>query len=105
MAGAGSARCRRRTYDTCPIWAHGGDRDRADRAHAVARRRRAGARDHLRAAVRRRRRRTALPGPEAMKEWLKLDHALEPPGLRRQLGSPALFGIVQGFIAASIYFS
>jgi APA family basic amino acid/polyamine antiporter len=31
--------------------------------------------------------------------------ALEPPGLRRQLGSPALFGIVQGFIAASIYFS
>jgi len=40
-----------------------------------------------------------------MKEWMKLDHALEPPGLRRQLGSPALFGIVQGFIAASIYFS
>ncbi len=40
-----------------------------------------------------------------MKEWLKLDHALEPPGLRKQLGSPALFGIVQGFIAASIYFS
>jgi APA family basic amino acid/polyamine antiporter len=28
-----------------------------------------------------------------------------PPGLRKQLGSPALFGIVQGFIAASIYFS
>jgi basic amino acid/polyamine antiporter, APA family len=27
------------------------------------------------------------------------------PGLRKQLGSPALFGIVQGFIAASIYFS
>ena len=26
-------------------------------------------------------------------------------GLKRQLGSPALFGIVQGFIAASIYFS
>ena len=25
--------------------------------------------------------------------------------LKRQLGSPALFGIVQGFIAASIYFS
>jgi APA family basic amino acid/polyamine antiporter len=37
--------------------------------------------------------------------FTKLDHALEPPGLRRQLGSPALFGIVQGFIAASIYFS
>jgi APA family basic amino acid/polyamine antiporter len=35
----------------------------------------------------------------------QIDHALEPPGLRRQLGSPALFGIVQGFIAASIYFS
>jgi APA family basic amino acid/polyamine antiporter len=31
---------------------------------------------------------------------------LEPnTGLRRQLGSPALFGIVQGFISASIYFS
>ena len=27
------------------------------------------------------------------------------PGLKRQLGSPALFGIVQGFIAASIYFA
>ncbi len=32
---------------------------------------------------------------------------MKPPEspLRRQLGSPALFGIVQGFIAASIYFS
>jgi APA family basic amino acid/polyamine antiporter len=28
-----------------------------------------------------------------------------PDGLRKTLGSPALFGIVQGFIAASIYFS
>ena len=28
-----------------------------------------------------------------------------PAGLRRGLGSPALFGIVQGFIAASIYFA
>jgi basic amino acid/polyamine antiporter, APA family len=28
-----------------------------------------------------------------------------PPSLRKTLGSPALFGIVQGFIAASIYFS
>jgi APA family basic amino acid/polyamine antiporter len=28
-----------------------------------------------------------------------------PAGLRKTLGSPALFGIVQGFIAASIYFS
>src|SRR3954454_3189850 len=27
------------------------------------------------------------------------------PGLKRGLGSPALFGIVQGFVAASIYFS
>jgi basic amino acid/polyamine antiporter, APA family len=27
------------------------------------------------------------------------------PGLRRGLGSPALFGIVQGFVAASIYFA
>ena len=40
-----------------------------------------------------------------MRERFNLDHALEPPGLRKQLGSPALFGIVQGFIAASIYFS
>jgi APA family basic amino acid/polyamine antiporter len=28
-----------------------------------------------------------------------------PDGLRRGLGSPALFGIVQGFIAASLYFA
>jgi APA family basic amino acid/polyamine antiporter len=28
-----------------------------------------------------------------------------PSQLKRQLGSPALFGIVQGFIAASIYFA
>ena len=28
-----------------------------------------------------------------------------PAGLKRGLGSPALFGIVQGFIAASVYFS
>ena len=28
-----------------------------------------------------------------------------PRALRKSLGSPALFGIVQGFIAASIYFS
>ena len=28
-----------------------------------------------------------------------------PPGLRRLLGSPALFGLVQGFIAASVYFA
>ena len=30
---------------------------------------------------------------------------MKPTQLKRQLGSPALFGIVQGFIAASIYFS
>jgi APA family basic amino acid/polyamine antiporter len=30
---------------------------------------------------------------------------MKPTPLKRQLGSPALFGIVQGFIAASIYFS
>ena len=28
-----------------------------------------------------------------------------PKALKRGLGSPALFGIVQGFIAASIYFA
>jgi basic amino acid/polyamine antiporter, APA family len=39
-------------------------------------------------------------GMPAMPKW-----ELEtPPGLKRGLGSPALFGIVQGFIAASIYF-
>jgi basic amino acid/polyamine antiporter, APA family len=32
-------------------------------------------------------------------------HLDAPDGLRKTLGSPALFGIVQGFIAASIYFS
>jgi APA family basic amino acid/polyamine antiporter len=36
---------------------------------------------------------------------MKLKDPLEQPGLRKQLGSPALFGIVQGFISASIYFS
>jgi len=30
---------------------------------------------------------------------------MEPPALRRGVGSPALFGVVQGLIAASIYFS
>ena len=34
-----------------------------------------------------------------------LRHLDAPDGLRKTLGSPALFGIVQGFIAASIYFS
>ena len=34
-----------------------------------------------------------------------LRHLEAGPGLKKQLGSPALFGIVQGFIAASIYFS
>ena len=47
-------------------------------------------------AVKRQRR-----GMPAMPKW-----ELETPaGLKRGLGSPALFGIVQGFIAASIYFS
>jgi basic amino acid/polyamine antiporter, APA family len=41
------------------------------------------------------------PRRPAMPKW-----ELETPvGLRRGLGSPALFGIVQGFIAASVYFS
>jgi len=40
-------------------------------------------------------------GMPAMPRW-----ELETPeGLRRGLGSPALFGIVQGFIAASVYFA
>jgi APA family basic amino acid/polyamine antiporter len=41
-----------------------------------------------------------------LKRSLEAASRLEPsPGLRRGLGSPALFGIVQGFVAASIYFS
>ncbi len=36
---------------------------------------------------------------------IKTSYLDAPPGLRKQLGSPALFGIVQGFIAASIYFA
>jgi APA family basic amino acid/polyamine antiporter len=40
------------------------------------------------------------PGPSAA--LARLD---PPAGLRRGLGSPALFGIVQGFTAASIYFA
>src|SRR3954447_11396198 len=43
---------------------------------------------------------------EAWRRSLEAAARVEPPsGLRRGLGNPALFGIVQGFIAASIYFS
>src|SRR5262249_18327047 len=39
---------------------------------------------------------------EIRRRWKTLD---PPEGLRRGLGSPALFGIAQGFTAASIYFA
>ena len=43
-----------------------------------------------------------MKGEEMVRRW----KVLEPPaGLRRGLGSPALFGIAQGFTAASIYFA
>jgi basic amino acid/polyamine antiporter, APA family len=43
---------------------------------------------------------------EAWRRSLEAAARVEPPtGLRRGLGNPALFGIVQGFVAASIYFS
>jgi APA family basic amino acid/polyamine antiporter len=43
-----------------------------------------------------------MKGDQIVKRW----KVLEPPeGLRRGLGSPALFGIAQGFTAASIYFA
>jgi hypothetical protein len=41
------------------------------------------------------------PGAAAASAAARLD---PPEGLRRGLGSPALFGIVQGFSAATIYF-
>jgi APA family basic amino acid/polyamine antiporter len=43
-----------------------------------------------------------MKGEKIVRRW----KVLEPPeGLRRGLGSPALFGIAQGFTAASIYFA
>ena len=48
------------------------------------------------------------PRQEAKEAWRRsLEAAARveaPSGLRRGLGNPALFGIVQGFVAASIYF-
>jgi APA family basic amino acid/polyamine antiporter len=41
--------------------------------------------------------------PAAMRR-LRGAHVNTPEGLRRGLGSPALFGIVQSFVAASLYF-
>jgi APA family basic amino acid/polyamine antiporter len=43
-----------------------------------------------------------MKGEEIRRRWKTLD---PPQGLRRGLGSPALFGIAQGFTAASIYFA
>jgi APA family basic amino acid/polyamine antiporter len=65
-----------------------------------------------RRAVRRRRRRAHPPGAPPVKRHLPdrraataaLSRMDAPDGLRRGLGSPALFGIVQSFTAASIYF-
>ena len=42
--------------------------------------------------------------PSAMRR-LRSARVNTPEGLRRGLGSPALFGIVQGFVAASLYFA
>src|SRR5439155_25180661 len=84
-----------------PDGGDGRDRARTDSAHPGRRGPRDRGRSALRAAVPRRRRRAPVRGAAAM----KLKDPLEQPALRKQLGSPALFGIVQGFIAASIYFS
>ena len=63
-------------------------------------------RGRARDPVRRRRRRTAVGEPVRRDQIVRRWKVLEPPeGLRRGLGSPALFGIVQGFTAASIYFA
>src|SRR3954451_6627400 len=73
---------------------HGGHRrgfDRKDVACRVRHRR------HPGRALHRRRRGPDLRGAAPVKP--------AQPQLKRTLGSPALFGIVQGFIAASIYFS
>src|SRR3954467_6427044 len=91
--------------------AHPVRRDRArgrrhDRQRAGARRRPARLRRHPRHPVHRRRRRALLAGDPAMKLRGRRLPALETPeGLRRGLGSPALFGIAQGFTAASVYFA
>ncbi|MEA2280651.1 MAG: basic amino acid/polyamine antiporter, family [Solirubrobacteraceae bacterium] len=44
--------------------------------------------------------RTASPGVQRLRNA----RVNTPEGLRRGLGSPALFGIVQGFVSASLYF-
>jgi APA family basic amino acid/polyamine antiporter len=47
-----------------------------------------------------------LDPPESLRRGLGFAVKLETPkGLRRGLGAPALFAIVQGFVAASIYFA
>src|SRR3954464_3289929 len=95
----------------CALARHGRPRRRDDRGHAVPRRRprRVGDRDRPPVRVRGRGAPVGTTPPlkrprrgrPTMPKW-----ELETPeGLRRGLGSPALFGIVQGFIAASVYFS
>ena len=98
-----------------PVRRDGRARARDDRDHARARRRPARRRPRRGPAVRRRRGRAAVGGarapmrldpPESLRRGLEFAVRLEAPkGLRRGLGAPALFAIVQGFVAASIYFA
>ena len=83
-------------------------RRRDDRADAVARRRAARDRDPVRRAVHPRGRRSpvgATPPVKRERRGMPQWQLETPKALKRGLGSPALFGIVQGFIAASIYFA
>src|SRR4029079_7989582 len=77
---------------------HGADDRRGRRCRVL--------RDRDRRAVRVRRR-GALVGhaPRQRGRGLMPRTDATLPGLKRGLGSPALFGIVQGFVAASIYFA
>ena len=76
--------------------------------HAVARRRADRGRDPVRRAVHPRGRRApvgATPPVKRQRRGMPQWQLETPKALKRGLGSPALFGIVQGFIAASIYFA
>ena len=89
--------------------AHGRARPGHDRADDRRRRRAARGRDPARAAVRRGRAPAACgrsgadePARGARRPAARLE---APDALRRGTGSPALFGIVQGFLSASLYFA
>ena len=103
-------RCGREPDHAAPLRPDGAARRRDDRAHDRRGRRRGGGRDRPRRAVRRRGRRPPLGGAAAMSAARdggrrRLQRLEAPPALKRGIGSPPLFGIVQGFLSASLYFA